>query len=77
MDRFHIIEDGAVILRSKGVFRQSKVFRRGKDVYAGYGTGFVKLHGGSGTSNPTVSWIDIEADGVICSRPGKQPGFSE
>lgn len=30
MDLFHEIPDGHVILRSKGVFRQSKVFRRGR-----------------------------------------------
>lgn len=65
MERFHIIDDGAVILRSRGVFKQAKVYRRGADVYAGHGSGFIKLGGQGGTSMPSVSWIDIEADGVM------------
>lgn len=56
MERFHIIEDAAVILRSKGVFRQAKAYRRGIALYAGHGTGFIRLHKDGGTSLPNVSW---------------------
>ena len=64
MDRFHEIPDGAVILRTKGVFKQAKVFRRGKDVFAANGSGFIRLLQRSGTTIPTTHWLDIEADGV-------------
>lgn len=64
MDLFHIIDDGFVILRSKGLYRQAKVYRRGQDVYAGFGAGFVKLHAHGGTSMPSVSWDAIEARDV-------------
>ena len=67
MERFHIIDDGAAILRSKGVYRQVKVYRRGKDIYAGYGNGFIKLGIGSATTLPNVSYDGIEAEGVILS----------
>jgi hypothetical protein len=76
MNRFHVIEDGAVILRSKGVFRQAKVFRRGVDVFAAWGVGFVKLGPRGGTTHPHVSWDSIEADGVLCDRVGGQPRFA-
>lgn len=76
MLRFHIIDDGAVILRSKGVYRQAKVYRRGQDVFAAWGNGFIKLGGRGATTNPNVSWDAIEADGVVCDRVGNQPRWT-
>lgn len=77
MERFHIIEEGAVILRLKGgTFSQRKVYRRGRDVYAQHGSGFLKLHTNKGTSSPHVSWLDLEADGVTLDRPGAQPVYT-
>lgn len=63
MDRFHVADEAAVIMRSKGVFRQAKVFLRGKDIYAGHGGGFVRLYKGGGTSSPALSWVDIDLNG--------------
>lgn len=70
MERFHIIDDGAVILRSRGVYRQAKVYRRGDDVYAGFGAGFIRLTGRGGTSVPTVTWTDVDATGVYVEADG-------
>ena len=71
MNRFHIIEDAAVILRGKkGVYRQAKVYARGDQVFAGYGAGFVRLTRGGSTGNPDVTWIDLEADGVVIGANG-------
>jgi len=64
MDRFHVIDDAAVILRTRGVYRQAKVYRRGIDVYAGFGNGFVRLHAGGGTSAPNLSWDAIDIGGM-------------
>jgi hypothetical protein len=62
---FHEIPEGAVILRTRGgVFRQAKVYRRGEHIYAGHAGGFVRLLRYSGTSVPTTTWWEIEADGV-------------
>jgi hypothetical protein len=61
---FHIIEDAAVVLRSKGLFQQAKVYRRGTQIYAGWGKGFIRLHSGSGTSVPGVSWDEIDGEGI-------------
>lgn len=73
MNRFHVINDAAVIIRSKGgIYKQAKVYRRGDDLYAGYGGGFVRLMGGSGTSHPNVSWDEIDADcEVTTSKLGR------
>lgn len=75
MERFHIIEEGAVILRSKGLYRQAKVYRRGSQVFASYGAGFIRLLRGSGTSVPSVSWDGIEADGVKWDGPQDEPRY--
>lgn len=64
MELFHVIEDGAAILRSRGVFRQCKIYRRAKSIYAGYGAGFIRLTQGGGTSVPNVSWVGVAGPGV-------------
>lgn len=74
MQLFHEIADGVVILRSRGVFRQAKVFRRDDKVYAQYGAGFIRLLSHSGTSVPSVAWLDLEADGVDASRAPRWTG---
>lgn len=56
MERFHVLDDVAVILRSKGVFRQAKAYRRGVGLYAGHGTGFIRLYKDGGASLPSVTW---------------------
>lgn len=67
MHKFHVIEDAAVITRARGVFRQTKVYRRGREIFAQHGGGFIQLYDGGGTSVPTVSWSDIDlGDGRAC-----------
>lgn len=70
MELFHVIDDGVVHLRSKGLYRQAKVYRRGRDVFAGFGGGFVRLIGHKGTSKPDVSWDALEAKGVELGNNG-------
>jgi hypothetical protein len=77
MELFHIIDDGVAHIRSKGLYRQAKVYRRGQDVFAGYGGGFVKLGPNKGTSRPEISWDAVEAPGVQLDRPGGQPRYGE
>lgn len=64
MDRFHVLEDAAVVLRSKGVYRQAKVYRRADGVYAAWGAGYIRLYRKGGTTAPNVSWDDIEIGAV-------------
>jgi len=60
MELFHIIDDVQVIIRSRGVFRQVSLYKRGKDFFAKYGGGFVRLMDRGYTSVPNISWIDID-----------------
>ena len=53
---FHIVDEAQIVLRSKGVFRQVKLFHRDGKLYAGWGNGFVRLLASGGTSHPSVSW---------------------
>lgn len=65
MNLFHIIDDGAVIVRNKpGVYRQVKLYERDGKLYAGHGAGFVKLIAKGRTSHPNISWLEADAGGV-------------
>ena len=64
MERFQIVEDAAAIVLARGVYRQVKVFRRGKDLYAANGSGFIRLYRGGSTSLPNVAWKDIDLCGA-------------
>lgn len=72
MERFHVIDDAAAIIRIKGVYRQVKLYRRGDALFAGYGSGFIKLSPGGGTSHPNVSWLDLDLPAGMIS---KEAGF--
>lgn len=63
MQRFHIVEDGAVIILASHVYRQAKLYVRDGKLYAGYGAGFVKLLKGGGTTHPKVRWFEIDPAG--------------
>ena len=60
MKLFHIIEDTQVIKRSRGVFSQVPLFRRGSELFAKHGGGFIRLMARGTTSTPNVSWIDMD-----------------
>lgn len=68
MDRFHVIEDAAVIVRKAGVYKQVKVYVRGTALYAGLNGGFVRLYKGGGTGVPNVSWDDIDVLGYAAPQ---------
>jgi len=61
---FHIVDDGVVVLRSKGVWKQTKAYTREiegeRAVFAGHGSGFIRLFRNGGTSVPTISWDQVE-----------------
>lgn len=72
MERFHIIEDAAAILVSKGVYRQAKVYRRGKELFAAYGAGFIRLYQeGTALPNLRCEAIDVPNQRVTFDRFGK------
>lgn len=72
---FHIIEDAAVILRSKGLFQQAKLYRRGNAIYAAWGKGFIRLHSGSGTTIPGVSWDEIISNNIAWRDLTRAPAW--
>jgi hypothetical protein len=56
---FHCIDGHNAILRKNGVYRQTKLYKRGDYIYAGYSGGFVGLCRSGGTSSPDVSWDTV------------------
>lgn len=71
---FHVIDGAQAILHSRGVYRQVPLFRREDRIYAKWGSGFVRLGSGSGTSVPHVSWRAI--DGLGAFAPTEVPKLS-
>lgn len=56
---FTEVEGDHVILKSAGVFHQKKLFRRHNEVYAQWGSGFIRLCEGTTTSHTKVQCIEI------------------
>lgn len=70
-DLFHVIDDAQIILRSKGVFYQKKLYRRGDRIYAAMGTGFIRIGSGDATSAPNVSWETMDLPPGVKLAKGK------
>lgn len=75
MERFHIIEDSAVIVRVGNIYKQVRAYRRADKVYANLRGGYVRLLRGSGTSVPSITWDDIEAEGVAWAGAAQEPRY--
>lgn len=72
MDLFTVVEEGIAILRCpKGVFKQTKVYRRGNRVFVPHGGGFlrvcVEFNGRHTTSHPDILVDAIEAPGLVAT----------
>lgn len=69
---FSIIEGAQAIVMNKGVYRQCKLYERGGEVYAGWGSGFIKLYGQGRTSLPNARLLDHElTDQIAVGRTGQ------
>lgn len=67
---FHEIQDSSVILKSRGVYKQTACFSHKGQVFAKNGSGFIKLFKHlNGTSNPNVSWEDVQLPFPISYTP--------
>jgi hypothetical protein len=66
---FHIIDDAHVVMKAGGVFYQKKVFIRGDRLFAGWGSGFVRIGPIDSTSRPKVSWESIDLPAFITMDP--------
>ena len=67
---FHVIEDAHAILRSGGVYKQVKLYRRNDGLYAGWGSGFIRLLN-HGTSKPNVSVDEIVGVEHVADKLGR------
>lgn len=73
MELFQIIDGAQAILFSKGVYRQTKVFRRGTMIFAQSGSGFVRLLQGGSTTAPNIAWKDVEGDNISRTEASRAP----
>lgn len=54
---FSVIEDATVITKSRGIYRQGKMYERAGRIYVGWSNGFISVHKAAGkivTSIPDV-----------------------
>jgi len=77
MELFHLIDDGIAIVRApRGVYKQTKVYRRGSSVYIGHGVGFLRIcapfDNRYGTSHPDFKVEELEGAGIVMAK-GKAP----
>ena len=66
---FEVIEDSIVIVRTKSAYKQCKMYKRKRELYANAAGGFVRLNLGGGTSNPNVTWLEAEIEGKKAFHP--------
>lgn len=63
MNFFVPVENGYVLLRSRGVYKQAQLFERGASLYAKWGSGFIGLlNFQKATSNPNVAWVEMNIE---------------
>lgn len=62
---FSIVEGEVAILTSKGVFRQTTVYKRRGGIYAKWGSGFIRLRSDGGTSIPNVRVETLTWEGPL------------
>ena len=72
IELFHKIEEAIAIVRLKGgVHKQLPMYKRGERVFIPHGGGYIRVTaqfgGVYGTSNPNVSVLEFEANGVDAS----------
>jgi hypothetical protein len=51
---------GSVLLHSRGVFSEAKLFHHNNEVFARRGSGYLRLMTNNSTSNPLVFWSQIQ-----------------
>ena len=57
---FEPLQGGRVILRSRGIFKEAKLFTHGGIVYAREGSGFVQLRANNETSRDRLYWGSLQ-----------------
>jgi hypothetical protein len=56
---FQEVIGGFALTQLGGVYKQSALYRRGEEVFAQHGSGFVQLWPSKGTSKPNMAWMEI------------------
>lgn len=71
---FSVIEGGVVVLASKGVWKQVKLYEReGGELYAAQGSGFIALRKDNRTTVPDVRWDTIVTpEGMTAGTKGNK-----
>ena len=68
-DLFKKTEDAFAILFSKGVYRQAPLYTKGGELFAKYGSGFIRLYDKGTTSVPSVTHTDLIHAGKLVVGP--------
>ena len=78
MKFFTEIPEAQAIVHARGVYRQVPLYGRGDQVFAKYGSGFVRLSTGGATSATSVRWSEFDAGlSEIIDKDGAAPKLVE
>jgi len=78
MNFFSKIDDAYVLLRQNGVYRQADLYRRGSNLFAKTGSGYIRLGISGSTSAPKVIWMELDPGqdaAHIFNKDGHMPGW--
>ena len=57
---FSLVENGQAIIADRGVYQQVDLYKRGDQLFAAYGKGFIRLLASFYTTKSNVKWSAIE-----------------
>jgi hypothetical protein len=70
--KFVVIDDATVVLREKGIYRQTAVYALGNRLFAEYRKGmFIALLTNDGTSCPAATWSELDTPFKQNQRDGR------
>lgn len=59
---FKQLEGDIITLRQKGVFKQTDLYARGKELFARHGSGFVRIYENGSTSVAGLLWDGLQTE---------------
>lgn len=73
------IDNAFAWMKRGGVYQQAELYRRGEQIFAKFGGGYVRLSASGATSAPRIIWqeIDTGANDQIVLRDGHAPAWQE
>lgn len=79
MDFISKIDNAHAWLKRSGIYSQAELYRRGEQIFAKLGSGYVRLSCSGTTSAPRIVWMEIDTgdNAQLVLRDGHAPAWKE